>query len=168
MMRAAEAGSGEIRVRGRSRKVARKRLVDVVNVPPRTRDRVERALIRLVPRLSAHFGRRLSGLEPVQFLRYETGGRYGLHTDRAPGSRDPHVRRRRVSVIVLLSRPGPGRLIGGELAFPGIDSRGSRTRFSLAVRSEPGLLIAFRPEIEHEVLQVRKGTRYSLATWFTG
>jgi predicted 2-oxoglutarate/Fe(II)-dependent dioxygenase YbiX len=34
--------------------------------------------------------------------------------------------------------------------------------------AEPGLLVAFEPEVEHGVLPVLQGNRFSIATWFVG
>ncbi|HLG43073.1 MAG TPA: 2OG-Fe(II) oxygenase [Planctomycetota bacterium] len=169
-MRAAAAEPGEVWVRGRIVRSKLKRHVGVLNVSRETRAWIESAFVKLAPRLANHFRRTLRDLEPVQFLRYREGGRYPLHTDRVPGTRNRHVRRRKVSVVVFLSRPGPGggRHLGGELVFPGAASRGARTKFAFAVQAEPGLLVAFEPEVEHEVLPVRQGTRFSLAAWYSG
>ena len=166
-LRAAPSRPGEIRARGRAVRASGRR-VDVLSVPDATRARIDRALDGLRPRLAAHFGRRLRSHEPVQFLRYRPGGRYGLHTDRTPGTRDPALKRRKVSAVVFLTREGrgPGRCTGGDLVFPARRSRGARGRLPLAVRPEPGLLIAFRPDLEHEVRRVRSGLRFSLAVWF--
>lgn len=165
-LRTAPARPGEIRARGRTVRAAGRR-VDVLSPPPRTRAALDRALERLQGTLAKHFGRRLQGHEPVQFLRYRPGGRYGLHTDRTPGTRDPALRRRKVSVVVFLNRQGrgAGRFEGGDLVFPARRAGGARGRLPLAVRPEPGLLIAFRPDLEHEVTPVRSGLRFSLAAW---
>lgn len=169
-MRAAPAEPGGIWAPGRIVVSKRKRHVGVLKVSRKTRAWVERAFERLQPRLEKHFSRRLRDLETVQFLRYREGGRYRLHTDRLPGTRNPHVRQRKVSVIVFLSRPGRGRgrHLGGELVFTGEGSGRSGARLALAVKAEPGLLVAFEPEVEHEVLPVRQGNRFSLATWYVG
>ena len=162
-MSAADAVSGQIRSRGRSVRSRGDRRVDVVTVSSRMRAGVDRAFRRVMPLLQARFGRRLSGLEPVQFLRYRRGGRYVLHTDRTPGSRDAVAGRRKVSLIVFLSPPADH--LGGALVFPAMRSGDRRARLPLAVRAEAGLLVAFRPEIEHEVRPVRRGVRCTLATW---
>ena len=159
---------GEVWMHGRSTLARDKRRVSVLEPSARTRAWVDQAFRRIMPLLGRHFGRRLSGHEGVQYLRYPEGGHYVLHTDRTPGTRDPQVRRRKVSLIVFLSPAGrgPGRHLGGELVFPWAGSGKSRTRYPLAVRSEAGLLVAFDPGIEHEVRRVRRGTRFSLATWY--
>jgi predicted 2-oxoglutarate/Fe(II)-dependent dioxygenase YbiX len=158
-MRSAPAEPGGVWTSRRIVRSKRKRHVGVLTVSRRTRRWVERAFLKLRARLERHFARRLTDLEPVQFLRYRTGGRYVFHTDRLPGTRNPRVRQRKVSLIVLLSRTGRHR--GGELVFSG-------ERLALAVKAEPGLLVAFEPEVEHAVLPVRRGDRFSLATWFVG
>jgi len=160
-MRSGRALPGEIRAGGRGVRSRIDRRVDVVRVSAAVRARVDRALRAILPAIEERFGRRLRGHETVQFLRYRPGGRYVLHTDRTPGTRDPAVRRRKVSVIVFLGRPGHG----GELVFPATRAGERIPRVLLAIRPEPGLLLAFRPGIEHEVRRVRRGTRYTLATW---
>jgi len=160
-MSSGRAQAGEIRAGGRGVRARMKRRVDVVSVSAAVRARVDRAIQSVLPAVERHFGRRLRGHETVQYLRYRPGGRYALHTDRTPGTKDPDVRRRKVSVIVFLGRPGHG----GELVFPATRAGERVPRVLLAIRPEPGLLIAFRPEIEHEVRPVRRGTRFTLATW---
>lgn len=165
-LKTAPSRPGEVHARGRTVR-AEGRRVDVLSVPAATRVEIDVRLDRLRPTLEEHFGCRLAAHEPVQFLRYRRGGHYGLHTDRTPGTRDPDLRRRKVSVVVFLNGPGrgPGRCLGGELVFPARRSRGARGRLPLAVDPEPGLLIAFRPDLEHEVRPVTHGSRFSLATW---
>lgn len=165
-MKTAPSRPGEVHARGRKVRAAGRR-VDVLSVPAATQAGIDLRLDRLRPVLERHFGVSLDGHEPVQFLRYRPGHRYGLHTDRTPGTRDPALRRRKVSVVVFLSGEGrgPGRCLGGELVFPARRSPPARGRLPLAVGAEPGLLIAFRPDLEHEVRPVRGGLRFSLATW---
>ena len=92
-MRSGAALPGEIRAGGRGVRSRINRRVDVVRVSAAARARVDRALRALLPALEEHFGRRLRGHEPVQFLRYGRGGRYVLHTDRTPGTRLAVTRR---------------------------------------------------------------------------
>lgn len=167
-LRVAPERPGEIWVRGRSTLAPAKRQVAVLQPPARLREEVDRAFLHVMPALARHFDVPLRDHEGVQYLRYAEGGHYVLHTDRTPGARDPKVVGRRVSIIVFLNRIGRGRGAheGGELVFRWAGPGKSRARYPIALRPEPGLLLAFHPEIEHEVRPVIRGLRYTLATWF--
>jgi SM-20-related protein len=146
------------------------------------RDLVDRRLSDLKPALTARFGVELSGHEPPQFLRYETGGFFVAHQDgNTPLTRDRTLNRR-VSIVIFLNaqtpepqtpethtpepqalEPLPGGYTGGELVFHAPYPNGDTRQ---AVAGAAGSLLAFRSETTHEVMMVTGGERYTIATWF--
>ncbi len=125
-----------------------------------------RALIveRLVARqdeLAAHYGVALVECEEPQFLRYESGDFFVAHQDGNTPLIHDHTRFRKVSIVVFLNERT--EYTGGELvlhgAYPQIDLRHT-------IEPAPGMLVAFPSQTTHEVLPVRSGERYTIATWF--
>jgi SM-20-related protein len=109
------------------------------------------------PRLEAHFGQTLGGLESPQVLHYGPGDYFVAHQDGNTPLVHDRSRHRRVSVSLLLSAPDD--YAGGELVFH--DGAERRTAVIPA-----GCAIAFRAETTHEVLPVESGERFSIAAWF--
>jgi SM-20-related protein len=117
----------------------------------------------VTPALTERFGVALSAHEPLQFLRYETGGFFVAHQD----GNTPLTRDRRISIVIFLNAQipenVPGGYTGGELVFhapyPHVDRRH-------AVVGIAGSLLAFRSETTHEVTMVTGGERYTIASWF--
>ena len=133
---------------------------------------VRRKLDALRPRLETHFGMKLGGCQPPQFLVYGRGDFYVAHTDSGHETKSPrYASARRVSVIGFLNGPAKRGdregYRGGALTFSGLldDDRLKASVYPLA--PEPGLLIAFRSETVHGVTPVTRGERYSVASWYT-
>jgi SM-20-related protein len=129
-------------------------------------------LLALRPALEAHFNLPLSDkLQGPSFLSYDRGGFYGPHRDCADDS-PGMIRDRRVSLVLFLNGPSSAATIDtfgdGGLIFYGLisgaDSIWSKSGFPLEPR--PGLLVAFRSDLLHEVKPVSYGRRYSIAGWF--
>ena len=126
----------------------------------------------LRPRLETHFGVLLSGCELPQFLAYETGGFYRVHVDRGPNreSSDPESRRK-VSLVAFLNgesfRSDEGSYRGGSLIFYPIGNEPEVVLNGVALAGRPGLLIAFRSDVLHEVTPVTEGRRYTVVSWFS-
>lgn len=140
-------------------------------LPGETTEAVRRLLLDRMAEVSEHFGLDLSDCEEPQFLRYEVGDYFVPHQDGHTEQLDyDHLRVRRVSVVVFLSRqsaePSPGAYCGGSLVFyePHADPRRKELGFPLA--AEPGLLVAFRAETTHEVTPVTHGERLSIVCWY--
>jgi SM-20-related protein len=160
---------------GRTEVAPRVRHAMQLTVSDAIRDLVDRRLSDLKPALTERFGVELSGHEPPQFLRYETGGFFVAHQDgNTPLTRDRTLHRR-ISIVIFLNAQTPeplrggdtgadtGGYTGGNLVFhapyPNVDTR-------QAVAGAAGSLLAFRSETTHEVTMVTDGERYTIATWF--
>jgi len=115
--------------------------------------------------IEKHFAISLSECEDPQFLRYRVGDFFVAHQDGNTGLLRLDSERRRVSLVIFLSReselPEPDAYSGGSLIFT--DLRQGR---KVHVTGEPGKLVAFRSETTHEVLPVTHGERYSIVSWF--
>jgi SM-20-related protein len=165
--RAAAGAPATVHGHGRSEALTRVRHATQLAVSEATRRLVDRRLSDLTPELTERFGVALSAHEPLQFLRYDTGGFFVAHQDgNTPLTRD-RTRDRRISIVIFLNAQTlenpTGGYTGGALVFhgpyPHIDLR-------QAVVGGPGALLAFRSETTHEVEMVTGGERYTIATWF--
>jgi SM-20-related protein len=165
--RAAAGAAATVHGHGRTDVALRVRHATQLAVSDATRRLVDQRLSDLKPALMERFGVALSAHEPLQFLRYETGGFFVAHQDgNTPLTRD-RTRDRRISIVIFLnaqtSEPLPGGYTGGELVFhapyPHVGTR-------QAVVGAAGSLLAFRSETTHEVTMVTGGERYTIATWF--
>ncbi len=119
-----------------------------------------------LPCLRKHFNLAPGGWEDPQFLRYATGDFFVAHQDGNTGLMQlDSDRLRRVSVSIFLNTendmPGPDCYCGGSLVFTD-----RATNEKIAVRGEPGKLIAFRSELTHEVTPVTWGERFAIVTWY--
>ena len=94
--------------------------------------------------------------EPAQFTVYSKKDHYDWHTDSSiEFSKEPVVRK--MSMTTLLNDPkkvkgGDMQLVDSKKSFPG----------------KQGHAVFFASFINHRVLPVKKGTRFSLTMWFGG
>lgn len=106
--------------------------------------------------LEQHFGVSLTDCERPQFLRYEKGDFFVRHQDGNTHQLDfDHLRIRRISIVVFLNNA----FSGGALKF-------YDDAINFDLHGETGLLVAFRPELFHEVSPVTEGERFTTITWF--
>ena len=136
-----------------------------------TRALVEERLLAVKPKLEKHFNLVLDGCQKPQFLIYREGDFFRAHPDNSTDPDAPEfVKERQVSAVIFLNNevedPMPDSYSGGSLTFYGLidDPRGESMGFPLT--GEAGLLVAFRPEILHEVTPVTHGERYTIVSWF--
>jgi predicted 2-oxoglutarate/Fe(II)-dependent dioxygenase YbiX len=106
----------------------------------------------------------LQSREGASFLRYETGGFYRPHVDRAHVPSWPLTERRQVTLVLFLesSREAEpsGGFNGGLLRlFP---EEGD----PIDVVARQGMLVAFPASMRHEVTRVRSGRRDTIVDWF--
>jgi SM-20-related protein len=141
-------------------------------VSKQTRLRVRQRFVDVVPELEAHFGTPLDGSETPGFLIYDAGAFFSAHAD--TGADDPpDIRRRKISAILFLNapsvEPAAGTYGGGMLKFHRLLDGPHWEACSFAFeRPEPGMLVAFRSDLVHEVTPVTFGRRFTVVTWFPG
>jgi SM-20-related protein len=146
------------------------RRVDAASVPKTIKLEVKSKLELLKPKAEEHFKVSLSGCDGPHFLVYGPGAFYKPHQDASPGA-PAHILERRVSIIIFLNGaaddPSNDGYRGGELTFYGL-MRGPKWQdLAFSLDAPPGLLIAFRPSVLHEVKPVTFGRRITIVAWFT-
>lgn len=109
--------------------------------------------------LAEHFSVALDGFEEPQFLVYRQGDFFQEHLDQL--NQEP---RRQVSMVIFLN--GREDYRGGELTFFGLFDEPQWKSLGFSLDPEPGLLVAFRSHLLHEVRPVESGLRYSAVSWF--
>lgn len=142
-----------------------------VAAPRAVASRLGTRLSEIKGALEENFGLALGGFDKPEFLAYRVGDFFAAHRDAYPnGSGLARLRRRRVSVVVFLNGQsdddGTGTFSGGSLVFYGLlkDERAAQVGFPLV--AEPGLLVAFKSDLPHEVTPVTRGERYTVVSWF--
>jgi SM-20-related protein len=116
--------------------------------------------------IAAFFHTTLCGREGAGFLRYEAGGFYGPHVDRADVPSWPDAARRAVTIVLFLNSSRDvdpaGEFGGGRLRlFPG-----GLTAASVDITPTEGTLVAFLSDTAHEVTPVTDGRRDAVVDWF--
>jgi len=112
-----------------------------------------------------HFQVKLTRCEQLQFLKYAPGDYFKPHIDKID---QPIYRERQVSIILLLNEPTPQSkppFTGGRLSFFVGHPQDRKKMIGIPVLPATGMLIAFRPNLLHEVSEVTSGHRYSIVTW---
>lgn len=137
-----------------------------VDVPDEVIAAIESHLNAHRDAVASFFGLPLRGREGAGFLRYESGGSYGPHVDRADVPSWPDAARRAITIVVFLNSSrdadphgdftgGCLRLFPDGLAAPGVD-----------LVSKQGMLVAFPASMPHEVTAVTHGTRDTVVDWY--
>jgi PKHD-type hydroxylase len=104
--------------------------------------------------ISAGWNFDVNGVERVQIGKYGVGGHYDWHID---ASIPEDGFQRKLSVSILLN--DPNEFEGGELEFKDVSNQ---------PKLKQGSIIVFPATIEHRVLPVTSGVRYSAVTWARG
>ena len=137
-----------------------------VDVPDEVVAFVESCLDARREEIAAFFDTPLSGREGAGFLRYEAGGFYGPHVDRADVPSWPDAARRAITIVVFLNSSRDantrGEFEGGCLRlFPN-----GTTDAHLDIVPTEGTLVAFPSCTPHEVTSVTGGCRDAVVDWF--
>jgi predicted 2-oxoglutarate/Fe(II)-dependent dioxygenase YbiX len=136
-----------------------------IDVPEMVLEMVEQCLDRMLDAIAAFYRLSLHSREGASFLRYETGGFYKPHVDRARVPSWPATARRQVTTVLFLesSRDAEpaGGFSGGLLRlFP--DGAGA----PFDITPTRGTLVAFPATMRHEVTPVTSGRRDTVVDWF--
>jgi predicted 2-oxoglutarate/Fe(II)-dependent dioxygenase YbiX len=129
-------------------------------------DFVESRLDAQGDRIAAFFRMTLRGREGAGFLRYEAGGFYGAHVDRAEMPSWPDAARRALTIVLFLNSSrevdATGDFSGGCLrVFPG-----GLAESPVGIVPKAGTLVAFPSSTPHEVTPVVAGCRDAVVDWF--
>ncbi len=143
------------------------RRVSSVEVDQSTVDLVEQHLDDWRPHAARLFGQALQSREGVGFMRYDAGGFYRRHRDRAVVASWPGAARRSIAVVVFLNSSRDvdpsGAFDGGILRL--FNEEGEQIPF-VDVHPRGGTLVAFPATRLHEVTLVENGTRDAVVDWF--
>jgi len=136
------------------------RKTTLLETPAAINQQIIQPLEQIKAQLQSHFGLPLNRHELPQFLQYLPGDYFKPHTDLSDA---PIYRERRLSLILCLN--DHRQYQGGRLVFY-LSNPDQPGRFlGVPVPPQAGLLIAFRPELLHEVVAVTSGERYTVVTW---
>jgi predicted 2-oxoglutarate/Fe(II)-dependent dioxygenase YbiX len=106
----------------------------------------------------------LQSREGTGFLRYETGGFYKPHVDRADVPSWPETARRQITVVLFLESSREvdpsGGFSGGVLRLFPDDGD------PIEIVPTMGTLVAFPASMPHEVTPVTSGRRDTIVDWF--
>tara|TARA_R100001086_G_scaffold197124_1_gene113687 strand:+ start:205 stop:837 length:633 start_codon:yes stop_codon:yes gene_type:complete len=113
----------------------------------------------------------ITAVESSQVTRYKVGGFYSWHVDgpsdclsvyNKPNNKFLHGNVRKLSMTVLLNE----NYQGGEFQFSSYCE--GEHEINVPEFKSVGSIVVFPSFIEHQVVPVTKGTRYSLVAWFLG
>lgn len=137
-----------------------------ITTSSQARELVEKRIWELKPALEKHFSETFENCEEPQFLWYCAGDFHRIHADR---STDPdhadYAKRRVVTIIIFLNSMSQKSYEGGRLTLYGLKDDPAWKSIGFQLEPEPGLLIAFRSELLHEVSPVVEGERFSIVGW---
>ena len=106
----------------------------------------------------------LQSREGASFLRYETGGFYKPHVDRAHVPSWPLTERRQITMVLFLESSREvepsGGFNGGILRLFPEDGD------PIEIPPTSGTLVAFPASMSHEVTRVTSGRRDTIVDWF--
>lgn len=116
--------------------------------------------------IGAFYARALHAREGSGFLRYDDGGFYGPHVDRADVPSWPDAAWRSITVVLFLNSSQEtdpaGGFTGGLLRLFPLGPCGA----AVDIAPRRGLLVAFPAEMLHEVTRVTSGRRDAVIDWF--
>ena len=114
--------------------------------------------------IASFYGLTLQSREGASFLRYETGGFYLPHVDRAHVPSWPLTEQRQITIVLFLessceAEPSGGFRGGILRLFP---DEGE----PMDIIPKAGMLVAFPADMRHEVTPVTSGRRDTIVDWF--
>jgi predicted 2-oxoglutarate/Fe(II)-dependent dioxygenase YbiX len=136
-----------------------------IEVVPAIFELIDAHLDAQLDAIAGFFDHPLEGREGVNLLRYEDGGFYKPHVDRADLPAWPPAARRAFTVILFLEsarEADPSGGFGGGVLRLMPDGAEP-----IDIVPRRGLLVAFPAETVHEVLPVIDGHRDTVVDWFS-
>lgn len=122
------------------------------------------------PKLEEHFHISLSSkCHGPDFVTYKPGGFFAPHRDVEEGSSE-EIRKRRVVMVIFLNsqsaEPAADCFGGGGLTFYGLMDGPGWENCGFTLDPVAGLLVAFRPNVFHQVQPVTFGHRHIIVSAF--
>lgn len=127
-------------------------------------------LAGIKPALEEHFGVTLDRkCQGPDFVTYLPGGFFAPHRDVNEDASE-EIRKRRASLVIFLNsqstEPAPDGFGGGGLTFYGLMKGPEWENCGFTLEPKEGLLIAFRPDVMHQVQPVTFGVRHIVVSAF--
>jgi predicted 2-oxoglutarate/Fe(II)-dependent dioxygenase YbiX len=135
-----------------------------VEVPAVVFEVIDAHLDALRDAISAFFGWQIEGREGVNLLRYDPGGFYRPHVDKADLPAWPPAARREFTVVLFLESAREADPAGG---FSGGALRLFDGDTPIEIVPRRGMLVAFPADVVHEVSPVIEGHRDTVVDWFS-
>lgn len=148
-----------------------KKVKETQTLSSATVSRVRERLLKIMPKVSEHFSIELKDCQQPKFSLYQEGDFYTRHIDVFGGEEVPQIiTSRKVSTIIFLNdetlEPMEANYCGGNLTFYGLIGNSAFGNFGLPLIGERGMLVAFLPNIIHEVTPITWGERFVVVNWF--
>jgi SM-20-related protein len=139
---------------------------------PVSEPELHRRLFEISGELATVFDLELTTIHPLKFTRYDVGDFYKVHRDVTDDAGAPDmIRSRKLALTMFLNQqgdePDEADYCGGSLTFYGLLDDPDWQAVGIPLDSEAGMLVAFRPNVMHEVTPVTHGTRYAITTWLS-
>jgi SM-20-related protein len=172
-MRAAPHTDALVSVRGREAEAVdlQRRKTVLAQVSDQTRAFIVSRLRSSKPSFEQFFGEPFADLvEAPKFLIYHEGDFFVPHRDVFSGDvtvSSPVIKARRVNLVLSLNRETPSGAdgyAGAALTLYGLIDQPQWKAYGFPVPAEPGLLVAFRSEVLHEVAPILGGERYNVVS----
>lgn len=147
------------------------RKTKIAKISKETRVEIYNKMLALKPKLEEHFNVTLDESEKPEVLVYREGDYFKVHKDQDD---QPDVKTstsdRKVSIVIFLNtqtlEPQENCYGGGSLNLYGLINRTGWEDKGFPLGGKPGLLLAFRSNILHEVTPVTFGKRFTIVNWF--
>jgi SM-20-related protein len=142
-----------------------------VNVDEGFASSIRERLLAKCEEFTRRFGVEVVDCQEPTFLVYRPGDFFEPHRDhtQAPNAPDS-ITRRHVSAVIFLGDESAGGVDGeyegGSLAFYGLLKVPRCRHVGIPVRGKAGMLVAFRPDVFHQVSPVTRGERFTIVSWF--
>lgn len=141
-----------------------------VLVAPETAHEVRERLLAVKPQVEEHFRIRLGNeCHGPDFVTYKPGGFFAPHRDINEDAPE-EIRKRRVCAVAFLNassvEPAGDSFGGGGLTFYGLLDGRQWENCGLTLEPQAGLLVAFRPDVLHQVQPVTFGERHIILSCF--
>jgi len=132
--------------------------------------RLDAQISAVGPDLERHFNMALGPLRECKCLVYGPGDFFVPHydVDEVDHKATTDLQRRIATVLIVLNAPDDHEAPyqGGDLTFYGLLDVPDSDEIGLTLAPDPGMLIAFKPNVLHGISPILFGNRYVIVGWF--
>ena len=147
------------------------RKTKIAKISRETKVEIYNRMLSLKPNLEKHFEINLDKSEKPEVLVYRVGDFFKIHKDQDDQPDSQTITgNRKVSIVIFLNsqsdEPQENCYGGGSLNLYGLINQPGWEDKGFPLGGKPGLLVAFRSNIIHEVTPVTFGKRLTIVNWF--